>query len=295
MKLLLTIVLAMCVCLGSYQVRAAAPQALAPIEIQSIHTDVRGGSINIYGAHFDNGYPPVVTIGRFPVIVTEFTASHILGELPSEELIPDGDYLLVIKTGVAPQQNASLSLTINNLKGSLALRNGAGDLVGWLIGEHPNPNYFGHDYLTPDGHVLTVTFGGNGEVGVIPNLTSHVYFSNGSCTGTAYLADQFFTPNWDGYSKWVNISIGDKGRIFQIGRYGGPMFVRIERRSIYNGNLFMSSRTTSGQPGCEPYEDHLRVIEVDVIDDIEDYGITWIENELGTFGYGVENPRWTVE
>ena len=32
-----------------------------------------------------------------------------------------------------------------------------------------------------------------------------------------------------------------------------------------------------------------------VIDDIEDYGITWIENELGTFGYGVENPRWTVE
>ena len=56
-------------------------------------------TIIINGQNFNNGYPPVVTLGGKPITVQSYTAVQIIAQLPAGT--PDGDYQLTITTGTA--------------------------------------------------------------------------------------------------------------------------------------------------------------------------------------------------
>ena len=112
-KTRLSIILLACCVAGSTGISFAAPPTwFDPIEVHSVDADVEAGLINIYGVNFDNGDPPVVMLGGWTVDVSTFDGIHISGALPPPEVIPPGDYQLVITTGTAPSQTASLSLTL---------------------------------------------------------------------------------------------------------------------------------------------------------------------------------------
>ena len=91
---------------------AAQLNFLRPIKIVSVETDADTGEIVIYGRNFDNGNPPEVTLGGYPVTVVDWTGDHIAGLLPMPPFVTDGDFLLTVSTGRRVIQNAGFYLTL---------------------------------------------------------------------------------------------------------------------------------------------------------------------------------------
>ena len=114
MKLRRTVLLLSIACLGSVGITFAAPPA-AEMEISSVSTDVDASELKIYGNNFDNGDPPLVTLGGFPVTVNTATSTPSIIDAILPGTVGDGDYLLVVSTGKNKEQNKSLHLTIGSV------------------------------------------------------------------------------------------------------------------------------------------------------------------------------------
>ena len=80
------------------------------LDIISVFVDFGGATISINGMNFDNGRPPVVTLGDQSLTVNSFTSQKIKVGLPSAIL--DGDYLLTVTTGSSSNQVDFYDLTI---------------------------------------------------------------------------------------------------------------------------------------------------------------------------------------
>lgn len=68
------------------------------------------GTITINGQNFNNGYPPIVTLGGTSISVQSYTATQIIAEFPVGT--PDGDYQLTVTTGTAVKNYDAYALTI---------------------------------------------------------------------------------------------------------------------------------------------------------------------------------------
>ena len=68
--------------------------------------------ILITGGNFDNGDPPMVTLGEDPttLAVCSGSATEIVAELPAE--VPDGDYRVAVETGPSVRHYDAYDLTI---------------------------------------------------------------------------------------------------------------------------------------------------------------------------------------
>jgi hypothetical protein len=111
MKLRRTILLFTTLCLGGYGIAFAAPRT-ADMEVISVLTDFDAGTLVIIGNNFDNGDPPVVTLGGFPVTVNAATSNASLIDALIPGPVGEGDYVLTVSTGRNKEQNKSLHLTI---------------------------------------------------------------------------------------------------------------------------------------------------------------------------------------
>ena len=114
MKLRRTVLLLSIACLGSVGITFAAPPS-AEMEISSVSTDFDASELKIYGNNFDNGDPPLVTLGGFPVTVNTATSTPNIIDAILPSTVGDGDYLLVVSTGKNKEQNSSLHLTIGSV------------------------------------------------------------------------------------------------------------------------------------------------------------------------------------
>jgi hypothetical protein len=125
-----------------------------------------GDTIMIVGANFDNGGSPIVTLGHDPTplaIIGTPTGSEIVVECPWGEAVPecvDGDFLLMITTGLGPVHTGTYALTIGEV-GPQGARGEPG-----LQGP-PGPGIVGQ--RCGDGEVV-VGFGTDGELICTPLL-----------------------------------------------------------------------------------------------------------------------------
>lgn len=98
-------------CLG---ITFAAPPP-ADMKINSVVADVDTGALMIIGNNFDNGDPPLVTLGGFPVTVNTALSNANLIDATIPVPVGDGDYLLIVSTGKNKEQIESLHLTIGSV------------------------------------------------------------------------------------------------------------------------------------------------------------------------------------
>jgi hypothetical protein len=82
------------------------------LKITEVQVDFDNGTIAIYGMNFENGLPPIVTLGGEALTVDydTYTDEMIVAELPSG--LEDGDYRLTVSTGNAVKHFDAYDLTI---------------------------------------------------------------------------------------------------------------------------------------------------------------------------------------
>ncbi|MEM7221305.1 MAG: DNRLRE domain-containing protein [Pseudomonadota bacterium] len=95
----------------SLNVVAAVMPAPNDIVIANVNADLDTDTLTITGENFDNGAAPTVNLSMIgDLTVTSSNATQIIATLPA--VIPDGDYLLTVTTGMDDGQSGTFDLTI---------------------------------------------------------------------------------------------------------------------------------------------------------------------------------------
>ncbi len=98
--------------------------------IANVYVDFTNDTISVFGSNFNNGYPPVVTLGGAQLSVISYSGDQIIANLPGD--FPDGDHLLTVTTGTAVKNYDAYALTIGAVgpkgdKGDPGLQGPKGD------------------------------------------------------------------------------------------------------------------------------------------------------------------------